>query len=93
MKESQATEFSRNYLRPNALLAETTGGNAMREREGYVTCAVATANGFAQTYRAKIVAHQDKSESSSVMDLDAAALCESLPARLRGLPEKPDANS
>ena len=87
------TEFSRNYLRPNTLLAATTEGNAIREREGYVTCAVATANGFAQTYRAKIVAHQDKPESSSVMDLDAAALCESLPARLRGLPEKPDANS
>jgi len=63
----------------------------MREREGYVTCAVATANGFAQTYRAKIVIHQDKPESS-VMDLEAA-LRESLPARLRGLPEKPDANS
>ena len=48
----------------------------MREREGYVTCAVATADGFAQTYRAKIVVHQDKPESS-VMDLDAAALRES----------------
>ena len=45
----------------------------MRERGGYVTCAVATANGFAQTYRARIVVHQDKPESS-VMDLDAAAL-------------------
>ena len=64
----------------------------MREREGYVRCAVATANGFAQTYRAKIVAHQDKPESS-VMDLDAAALRESLHDRLRDLPEKPDANS
>ena len=64
----------------------------MREREGYITCAVATWNGFAQTYRAKIVVHQDKPESS-VMDLDAGALRESLPARLRGLPEKPDANS
>jgi hypothetical protein len=92
VKESQATEFSRNYLRPNALLAQTTGGNAMREREGYVTCAVATANGFAQTYRTKIVVHQDKPESS-VMDLDSAALRESLAARHRGLPEKPDANS
>jgi hypothetical protein len=61
----------------------------MRERGGYVTCAVATANGFAQSYRAKIVVHQDKPESS-VLDLDAA---ESLAARLRGLPEKPDANS
>ena len=64
----------------------------MRERGGYVTCAVATANGFAQPYRAKIVIHQDKPESS-VLDLDAAALRASVVARLRGLPEKPDANS
>jgi hypothetical protein len=64
----------------------------MRERGGYIRCAVATANGFAQPYRAKIVAHQDKPKSS-VLDLDAAALRESLVARLRGLPEKPDTNS
>jgi hypothetical protein len=64
----------------------------MRERGGYITCAVATANGFAQPYRAKIVIHQDKPESS-VLDLDAAALRASVVARLRGLPEKPDANS
>jgi hypothetical protein len=64
----------------------------MRERGGYVTCAVATANGFAQPYRARIVVHQDKPESSA-LDLDAAALRESLAARLRGLPEKSDANS
>jgi hypothetical protein len=72
---------------------EGHGGNqAMRERGGYVTCAVATANGFAQPYRARIVVHQDKPESSA-LDLDAAALRESLAARLRGLPEKSDANS
>jgi hypothetical protein len=64
----------------------------MRERGGYVTCAVATANGFAQPYRAKIVIHQDKPEPS-MLDLDAAALRESLATRLSGLPEKPDANS
>jgi hypothetical protein len=64
----------------------------MRERGGYVTCGVATANGFAQPYRAKIIVHQDKPESS-VLDLDAAALRESLAARLQDLPEKPDANS
>jgi hypothetical protein len=64
----------------------------MRERGGYVTCAVATANGFAQPYRAKIIVHQDKPESS-VLDLDAAALRGSLAARLQDLPEKPDANS
>ena len=91
MKESQATEFSRNYLLPNALLG-CNGGECNEGNEGYVRCAVATANGFAQTYRAKIVVHQDKPESS-VMDLEAAALRESLPDRLRGLPEKPDANS
>jgi hypothetical protein len=64
----------------------------MRERGGYVTCAVATANGFVQPYRAKIVIHQDKPEPS-MPDLDAAALRESLATRLSGLPEKPDANS
>jgi hypothetical protein len=64
----------------------------MRERGGYVTCAVATANGFAQPYRAKIVIHQDKPEPS-MLDLDSAALRESLATRLSGLPEKPDANS
>ena len=64
----------------------------MRERGGYVTCAVATANGFAQPYRAKIVIHQDKPEPS-MLDLDSAALLESLATRLSGLPEKPDANS
>ena len=53
------------------------------------TCAAATANGFAQPYRAKIVVHQDKPESS-VLDLDAEALRESVSARLRGLREKPD---
>ena len=65
----------------------------MRERGGYVICAsVATANGFAQPYRAKIVIHQDKPEPS-MLDLDSAALRESLATRLSGLPEKPDANS
>jgi len=64
----------------------------MRERGGYVTCAVATANGFAQPYRAKIVIHQDKPEPS-MLDLDSAALRASLVTRLSGLPEKPDANS
>jgi hypothetical protein len=53
-----------------------------------ITCAVATANGFAQPYRAKIVVHQDKPESS-VLDLDAEGLRESVAARLRGLREKP----
>jgi hypothetical protein len=64
----------------------------MRERGGYVICAVSTANGFAQPYRAKIVIHQDKPEPS-MLDLDSAALRESLATRLSGLPEKPDANS
>ena len=64
----------------------------MSERGGCVTCAVATANGFAQPYRAKIVIHQDKPEPS-MLDLDSPALRESLAARLSGLPEKPDANS
>jgi len=58
---------------------------------GYITCVVATANGFAQPYRAKIVVHQDKPESG--LDFDVAARRESLVARLRGLPEKTDANS
>jgi hypothetical protein len=65
---------------------------AMRERGGYITCAVATAIGFAQPYRARIVVHQDNAERSAP-DLDAAALRESLATRLRGLPEKPDSNS
>ena len=60
----------------------------MRQRGGYITCVVATANGFAQPYRAKIVVHQDKPESG--LDFDVAARRESLVARLRGLPEKPD---
>jgi hypothetical protein len=81
----------RNYL-PLSALAGETEGHAMRERGGYITCAVATANGFAQPYRAKIAIHQDKPESS-VLDLDAAALRESVAARLRGLPEKPDTAS
>jgi hypothetical protein len=63
----------------------------MRERGGYITCAVATANGFAQPYRTKIVVHQDKPESG--LDFDRAARRESLVARLCGLPEKTDANS
>jgi hypothetical protein len=61
----------------------------MRERGGYVTMAVATANGFAQPYRAKVIVHQDKPESS-MLDLDAAALRKSLVYRLRDLPEKPE---
>ena len=71
----------------------------MRERGGYVTCAVATANGFAQPYRAKIVIHQDKPEihqdkpEPSMLDLDSAALRESLATHLSGLLEKPDAKS
>ena len=64
----------------------------MRERGGYVTCAVATANGFAQSYRAKIVVRQDKPELSA-LDLDAEALRASLVARLQDLPEEPDAKS
>ena len=64
----------------------------MRERGGYVTCAVATANGFAQPYRAKIVVRQDKPELSG-LDLDAEALRASLVARLQDLPEEPDAKS
>jgi hypothetical protein len=66
----------------------------MRERGGYVTCAVATANGFAQTYRyrAKIAVHQGKPELS-VLDFDAEALRASLVARLQGLRDEPDANS
>jgi hypothetical protein len=64
----------------------------MRERQGYITCAVATANGFAMPYRAKLVVHQDKPEST-VRDLDAAALRESLAIRLRALGEKPGAKS
>jgi hypothetical protein len=55
----------------------------MREREGYVTCAVATANGFAQPYRARIVVQQDKPESP-VRGLDAATL------REFASPEKPE---
>ena len=51
----------------------------MRERGGYITCAVATANGFAQPYRAKIVVHQDKPESG--LDFDGAA------RRSRSLPD------
>jgi hypothetical protein len=65
---------------------------AMRERQGYMTCAVATANGFAMPYRAKVAVHQNKPESD-VRDLDAAALRESLVVRLRGLAEKPRAKS
>jgi len=61
----------------------------MRERGGYVTLAVATGNGFAQPCRAKVVVHQDKPELAA-LDLDAAALRESLVYRLRGLPEKPE---
>jgi len=53
----------------------------------YVTCAVATA-----TYRVKVVIHQEKPEPS-ILELDSAALRESLATRLSGLPEKPDANS
>jgi hypothetical protein len=64
----------------------------MRERQGYITCAVATANGFAMPYRARLVVHQDKPESD-VRDLDAAALRESLVVRLRGLAAKPSAKS
>jgi hypothetical protein len=59
----------------------------MRERGGYVTCAVATANGFAQPYRARIVVQQDKPESP-VRELDAAALRESL--QTAGPAEKPE---
>jgi len=51
--------------------------------------AVATANGFAQPYRAKVVVHRDKHELSAP-DLDAATLRESPVYRLRGLPEKPE---
>jgi hypothetical protein len=47
----------------------------MKERGGYVTFAVATANGFAQPYRAEIIIHQDKPEPS-MLDLDSAALRE-----------------
>jgi hypothetical protein len=64
----------------------------MREQRGYITCAVATANGFAMPYRAKRVVHQDTPESG-VRDLDADALRESLAARLRALAEKPTAKS
>jgi hypothetical protein len=64
----------------------------MREHQGYITCAVATANGFAMPYRAKLVVHQDKPEPA-VRDLDAAALRESLAIRLRALAEKPSAKS
>jgi hypothetical protein len=63
----------------------------MRERQGYNTCAVATANGFAMPYRARLVVHQDKPESD-VRDLDTA-LRESLVVRLRGLAAKPSAKS
>jgi hypothetical protein len=64
----------------------------MRERGGYIACAVATANGFAQPYRAKIVVHQDKADPS-VLDFDAEALRASLVARIQSLPKKPDASS
>jgi hypothetical protein len=64
----------------------------MREHRGYITCAVATGNGFAMPYRAKLVVHQDKRESA-VRDLDAAALRESLAIRLRSLTEKPSTKS
>jgi hypothetical protein len=64
----------------------------MREHRGYITGAVATGNGFAMPYRAKLAVHQDKPESA-VRDLDAAALRESLAARLRALAEKPSAKS
>ena len=62
----------------------------MRERGGYITCAVATANGFAQPYRAKIIVHQDAPQLSA---LDAEALRSSLVLRLQGLRKEPDANS
>ena len=64
----------------------------MRQRGEYITCAVATASGFGQPYRAKTLIHQEKPEPS-MLDLDSAALRESLATRLSGLPEKPDANS
>jgi hypothetical protein len=64
----------------------------MRERGGYITCAVATANGFAQPYRAKIIVHQDAAQPSA-LHLDAEALRSSLVLRLQGLRKEPDANS
>jgi hypothetical protein len=64
----------------------------MRERGGYITCAVATANGFAQPYRAKIIVHQDAPQLSA-LHLDAEALRSSLVLRLQGLRKEPDANS
>jgi hypothetical protein len=64
----------------------------MRDHRGYINCAVATANGFAMPYRARLVVPQDKPESA-VTDLDAAAMRESLAIRLRALAEKPSAKS
>jgi two-component system, response regulator PdtaR len=50
---------SRNHFRPSALQhRKKRGTQAMREGGGYITCAVATANGFAQPYRVKIGVHQ-----------------------------------
>jgi len=63
----------------------------MREHRGYITCAVATANGFAMPYRAKLVVHQDGPESV-VRDVDTV-LRESLAIRLRALAEKPSAKT
>ena len=71
----------------------------MREHRNSITCAVATANGFAMPYRARPVPPLQKIPAPKNVDagldtdLDKAALRESLVIRLRELAEKPDAKS
>lgn len=71
----------------------------MREHRNSITCAVATANGFAMPYRARPVPPLQKIPAPKTVDadldtdLDKAALRESLVIRLRELAEKPDAKS
>ena len=71
----------------------------MREHRNSITCAVATANGFAMPYRARPVPPLQKIRAPKNVDadldtdLDKAALRESLVIRLRELAEKPDAKS
>jgi hypothetical protein len=71
----------------------------MREHRNSITCAVATANGFAMPYRARPVPPLEKIPAPKNVnadldtDLDRAALRESLAMRLRELTERPDSKS
>jgi two-component system, response regulator PdtaR len=81
---------SRNHFRPSALQhRKKRGTQAMREGGGYITCAVATANGFAQPYRVKIGVHQDKPAPSShrraLIVEDETMIALSLEADMRAL--------